>query len=182
MERKTQRSGFGVLVLAGLLIFAACKQPGDDTRSPTGQIEITGIDLKVKGKDSYKIFVQFSEGTNANAGYVAKGDAEINGKTSVTIDLYGSDDKPWNGTGTFSMAMTLSPATVTSENDIDVWGNMDVPLSAENKSFKWAKGFHVNDWDISRVKQIYDGGDSGKPGIICVEKSGIIYPGKSPSP
>jgi hypothetical protein len=177
MYRKIRHNGPGAaLVLAGLLVFAACEQPESD---PTGQIEITGIPSIVdNGKGSYKVFVQLSKGTNAEDGYVAKGDALIDGQNSVIMALKDDKNKPWSGAGTFYIAVVLSPEAVDTWEDIDVYANQIV-FSSTNQSFVWKKNLmYLNTYSPDRVKQIYDGGDSGKPGIICAPESGINYPGK----
>jgi hypothetical protein len=67
---------------------------------------------------------------------------------------------------------------------VDTWRDIDVyagprTFSSENQSFEAVKGWHLgNGFMDAQVQQIYDGGNSGKPGIICVPESGIDYPGK----
>jgi hypothetical protein len=181
MYRKKQHGRLGAaLVLSGLLAFTTCEHYGDSASNPAGQVVISGITKTKKGKDPYKIFVQFSEGISAESGYVAKGDALINGKASVTIELKDPSGRPWIGAGTYNIAIVLSPRAVTVWEDIDVYGGMDKTFSSSNRSFVWAgKGFlYLNGLMSSRVKEIFDGGDTGKPGIICVPESGIDYPGK----
>jgi hypothetical protein len=188
MHRKTQHSGLGTaLVFAGLLVFTACKQPGGNVGDPTSQVEITGIPPQTsKGADSFKIFVQFSKGTSADAGYVAKGDALIEGADSVIMELKNPDGESWSGSGTFNVAIVLSPATVTNWEDIDVRAGQNVVLSSETKRFVWTDEQLINLSGSSlsvmtdRVKQIFNGGSTGKPGIICVPESGIEYPDPSP--
>jgi hypothetical protein len=187
MDRKIVRSVFGAaLVLAALWAFAACKQPDSAEENLAGQIRITGIPATVKGKASYKVFVQLSKGISISAGYVAKGDALINGKDSVAMVLYDSKGAPWLGSGRINMAIVISPAKVDTWKDIDVYGG-PTTFASENQSFAWgAKGLLHLGVESSpgkffmeaQVKQLFDGGSSSAPGIICVSDSGIEYPQK----
>jgi hypothetical protein len=183
MYKKAQHGRLGAaLVFASLLVFTSCEHPGGSAGLPASEFEITGIPQKTaRGKDSYKIFVQFSKGTSADAGYVAKGEALIEGKDSVVMELKDPEGKTWSGDGTFNIAIVLSPNTVATWEDIDVYGHMDVAFSSENRSLAWTEGLiYLNNIPFTSrlVKEIFDGGDSGKPGIICVPESGIDYPGK----
>jgi hypothetical protein len=187
MYRKIWHSGFGAaFVLVGLMVFTACKLPSNSPGDPTGQIRITGIPATAKGKASYKVFVQLSTGVSATFGYVAKGDALINEKDSVVMALYDGDGKPWSGSGIINMAIVLSPAKVDTWKDIDVYAGQTT-FSSEVQSFAWAAkdmlhlGVELSPGKFlmeEQVKQIFDGGDSDKPGIICVPESGIEYPQK----
>jgi hypothetical protein len=173
-------------VIAGLAVFTACKLPSDSSGDPAGQISITGIPATVKGKTPYKVFVQLSKGISATSGYVAKGDALINGKNSVAVVLRDGEGKPWIGSGNINMAIVLSPAKVETWKDIDVYAGQTT-FSSEVQGFAWAaKGMLHLGVESSpgkffmeaQVKQIFNGGNSGKPGIICVPESGIEYPPK----
>jgi hypothetical protein len=187
MYRKTALNRCGAaLALAGMLVFAACEQPDGAEEKLAGQIRITGIPATVKGKTSYKVFVQLSTGMTISSGYVAKGDALINGKDSVSVVLKDNSGKPWLGSGKINMAMVISPAKVDTWKDIDVYAG-PTSFSSENQSFAWAaKGSLHLGAELSpgkffmeaQVKQLFDGGSPGKSGIICVPDSGIEYPQK----
>ncbi|GHV47088.1 hypothetical protein AGMMS49546_36290 [Spirochaetia bacterium] len=174
MRRKMPFISFvPILALLSLLVLAACELPSNDEGAKnTEAIRITGI--PVNGDSTYKIFVQLSEGQDASAGYIAKGDALINGKTSVLIPLFDKNGDPWSGTGWQNMAMVISPRVVTRWQDIDAYGYQK-NFSSQIQTFEWAKEFlHLNTDMPNQVQEIFSGG-SGKPGIICVKESGIDY-------
>jgi hypothetical protein len=186
--KKKSMSGAGrpgaALFLAILAVFASCEQPAGKTGGNTECIRITGIPDEVgeRGRKTYKIFALLSEGMDASAGYVAKGETLYNGRNSALIDLFDPDGQPWTGKGSFNLAIVLSPASVESTKDIDVYANRK-GFSSQVQSFMLGTGsfMDLNTFMPTRVQQIYDGADSGSPGVICDPGSGIDYPGK-PSP
>jgi hypothetical protein len=187
IRRKKMRSkivfmGLGAALV--LVVFAACEGPGDNTKKNAGedteQIQITGIPQTVGNNASYKIFVTLAKSQNAEDGYLAKGVALIEGKTSVAVDLEDPDGMPWSGTGSKYLAVVISPKTVATWEDIDMWGGTIV-LSSKIQSLpkdKW--GFQLSgstyDFMQTRVKQIFngEGTDPFQPGMI-VSDPDIIY-------
>ncbi|GHV90026.1 hypothetical protein AGMMS50268_05290 [Spirochaetia bacterium] len=172
MNKRMSLIGLGVVMaFLSLAVFTACKED-DSITIPTSQIQITGIPATVLSRPSYKIYVQLSAGMDASAGYVAKGEARINGATSVTMDLKNSAGQLCSVTGPINMAVVISPETVhawnSSSPQIEVYANQKI-LSANPQSFVWgsAGGFvHLNEIMLEQVHQIFDGATSGKPGIV----------------
>jgi hypothetical protein len=168
-----------VVVLLSLVVLGGCPQTDDGTKENTEQIEVTNIPAKVGSKDSYKIFVQVSTGTSAAAGWTAKGEAVINGKDSVIMDLKGVDNKAWADQGSFNIAVVLSPSQVDKWEDIDVYGGSSINFSSKIYTFKWGSGVYLNKLMPSQVEQLFNGKgltDPDQKGIICIPESGIKYP------
>jgi hypothetical protein len=180
MVGKITRMGLGAaMVLLSLAVLGGCSQPDDGTKENTEQIQVTNIPPKVGNKDSYKVFVQVSAGATAEAGWVAKGDAVINGKNAVTMDLKDAKGKPWAEQGSFNIAVVISPKAVTTWEDIDVYGGSNLNFSSKIYTFTWGSGFHLNDIMPTQVEQLFNGKGLTAPdqkGIICVPESGIDYP------
>jgi hypothetical protein len=162
MRKKTALTGFGAtIVLLTLVVFAAFGEPNDGTAGAvtnTEQIQITHIPDEVKpGVPAYKIYIQLSTGVNAKAGYVAKGEALINGETSVIIDLHKPDGEPWSDTGNFNFAIVISPKAVGTSKDILVHGG-EKKFELKTQHIAWAPGL-INLHDIvpAQVEEIFDG-------------------------
>ncbi|MDR1319302.1 MAG: hypothetical protein LBJ90_06725 [Treponema sp.] len=122
MKKKFFLSGIGVaLILAGLLALTACPESPASEES-VSRVEVTGFPDKVNGKPAYKIFVQVSKGMGIEDGYVAKGGKLISG-TSAVVDLLDPNGNPWEGKGTYNVAVVISSDEVTSTDDIMVMGD-----------------------------------------------------------
>ncbi|MDR2739593.1 MAG: hypothetical protein LBB68_07155 [Treponema sp.] len=175
------------IILLSLAVLGGCPLSDEDTgiMVKIGKVEITNIPKTVGGKESYKVFVRVSTGDNASAGWVAKGAIEIGDTTSS--DFVDRENKPWTVTGTYNVAIVVSPKEVTTWQDIVAYGGLSKDFSSENPSFNLAHFVNLNVSMPTQVSQLFNGKDiKGNPlpnetGIICVPESGIDYPGK-PSP
>jgi hypothetical protein len=143
--RKTTTNPLALAVpILCLFVLAACPPdaaPVEDTES----VIITGIPLEVNGKDTYKVYVQLSEGTSAAAGHVAEGaalisEAQANGNTyTVTItELKDPDGNPWKGSNNKSANVVIRPKKVDSIADIEAKGNM--MSSSKTLTLNWDNG------------------------------------------
>jgi hypothetical protein len=174
MARRIFRMGLGAaLVLFGLAVFGGCPQD-TGTKENTEQVQVTNIPATIRGKNSYKIFVRVSTGQTAADGWVARGEAVIAGKNSVPMDLKDKNGNPWAEQGSFNLAVVISPQTVYSWEDIDVYGN-PASFSSKIHPFSWGSGVHLNTVMPTQVKQLFNGEGIDDPGIICVEGSGIDF-------
>jgi hypothetical protein len=185
MGRKVSGMGLGAaLVLLSVVVFGGCPQSGDgggDTgiEVTIGNVTVTNIPEMVGTSASYKVFIQISTGSDASAGYVAKGGVTIDAKTSG--GFFKPDGTAWTAdTTAYNVAVVISPLVVTTWEDIVMYG-------AQNKPFSSAQTFNLNSGFIllntmapNSVKAVFDGEGTNpkQPGIICVPESGIDYPGK----
>ncbi|GHT71669.1 hypothetical protein FACS1894110_25100 [Spirochaetia bacterium] len=153
MRRKITPLWFGTAVFLNMAVFTA---PG--VADDAGQVQITNIPREVKnGAQAYKIFIMLSTGTSAKAGYVAKGDALVNGEPLVTVDLKKPDGKPWVGTGMFNIAIVISPKEVSTSDDIEVHGGEKI-FSSKIQHIAWAPGLiNLHDLVPAQVGEIFDG-------------------------
>ncbi|GHT77138.1 hypothetical protein FACS1894130_00520 [Spirochaetia bacterium] len=149
------------MVFLNMVVFVA---PGATDGNAHGSVEntvqaqITNIPGEVKnGGQTYKIFIMLSTGTSAKAGYVAKGEALINGENSVIVDLTKPDGQSWSGTGRFNIAIVISPKEVSTSKDIDVHGG-EKHFSSKIQHIAWTPGL-VNLHDIvpAQVEELFDG-------------------------
>jgi hypothetical protein len=149
------------LVFLNLAVFTAFGEPVDGVNGSgekIEQVQINNIPGEVKtGIPAYKIYIQLSTGMTAKAGYVAKGEARINGKTSVIIDLKKPDGQPWSDTGNFNFAITISPKEVGTAKDILVHGG-EKHFSSKTLQIAWAPGL-INLHEIvpAQVEEIFEG-------------------------
>jgi hypothetical protein len=162
MRRKISLAGFGVaMAVLNLMVFAA---PGaaddgiDGAMENAEQVQISNIPAEVtSGVPAYKIYIQLSTGVTAKAGYVAKGEALIKGKTSLIIDLKRPDGKPWSDTGNFNFAIVISPKEVRTSKDILVHGG-EKHFASKIQHIAWAPGL-INLHEIvpAQVEEIFEG-------------------------
>jgi hypothetical protein len=159
-----------------LLALAACPPDASPT-GDTGTVEITNIPLKVRPgeEDSYKIFIQLSEGNDSDVDPIALGSAKIDGKDNVTLTLHLYDsvtkkesNTPWNDSGTYNVAVTISPQSAPSWEQIVV--NAGQGLFSGKTVLQWDKLLFIDMgkkgifsfWGVTidgpdRVSKIYDG-------------------------
>jgi hypothetical protein len=159
--RKTITNSLALAVsLLCLLALGACPPEASPTEN-TETVVITNIPKQVvEGKDTYKVYVQLSEGMNAAAGYVAKAEALISeavlsGDTyTVTITtLKDSGGNPWKGSNNKSANVIIRPKIVASIADIEAKGNL-IP-SSKTLTLDWnklmpIKGF-ISDADYTKL-------------------------------
>jgi hypothetical protein len=121
-----------------LLVLGACPPEADTTPAEsTTQVEITNIPSKVNEKDTYKVYVLFSEGMSATAGHVARGEATLTaGQTTVTItDLKDTSGNNWTDSNFKSVCVLITAQTVSSEDDTDAHGSLVSP--SKTLSLDW---------------------------------------------
>ncbi|GHV87907.1 hypothetical protein AGMMS50267_02670 [Spirochaetia bacterium] len=186
MCRKMSLVGLGAAIALSLVVFAACKEADEDPVGPSGitdiavtigKVTIINIPETVGGGASYKVFVQLASGQNAEDGAVALGSKEIGAAGEQGFkDNSGS---PWTEAGRYYVAVVVSPATVTSSNDIAVYAPMmQQDFSSPLLTFDLTTFLKLNDIMPGKVPQIFNG--EGLPadqtGVICVPDSGINYP------
>ncbi|GHV54556.1 hypothetical protein AGMMS49579_15370 [Spirochaetia bacterium] len=154
MWRKTALVWFGTVIFLNMAVFTAPGAADEDAE----QVQITNIPREVKsGAQAYKIFIMLSTGASAKAGYVAKGEALINGATSAVINLKKPDGRPWIGTGLFNIAIVISPKEVSTSKDIDVHGGEKI-FSSKIQHIAWAPGLiNLHDIAPAQVGEIFDG-------------------------
>ncbi|MDR2501236.1 MAG: hypothetical protein LBD37_09210 [Treponema sp.] len=110
------------------------------------------------GAASFKIYVQLSSGADQSAGFVAQGQAKIDGKTSVSMDLKDTTGTSWAKQGAFNMAVTISPATTSSYEDILVKASQSTAFNTKKPSFAWDSLLDL--WAMNRtddIQGIYNG-------------------------
>jgi hypothetical protein len=140
--RKTITKTLALAVsLLCLLALAACP-PDTSPTEDTETVVVTNIPKKVNGNDTYKVYVQLSEGMSAAAGYVAKGEALISqaqttGDTyTVTItELKDPAGTPWKGSNNKSVNIIIRPSKVDSIDDIMSKGNLK--SSSKTLNLNW---------------------------------------------
>ena len=157
-----------------LLVLGACPP---ETGSPeisgedTGQVIIKNIPAKIKvGEaevDSFKIYIQFSTSTSENDPHTAISSGKIaeckqpNG--DVILDLYKEEEMttPWEGHGSYYIAITISPQKAPSPDYIQVKvpSISKIPFSSEA---------NIIDWNSSSSKDLNDLGTLGKPRIQAI--------------
>jgi hypothetical protein len=167
-----------VVVFVNLAVFVLRGAADDGINGAvenTEQVQISNIPAEFKnGVPAYKIFIQLSTGVTAKAGYVAKGEALLNGETSVIIDLKKPDGRPWSETGNFNFAIVISPREVRTSKDILVHGG-EKRFSAKTPHIAWAPGL-INLHDIvpAQVEEIFDG--IIKPDTDIIKLPGVSGP------
>jgi hypothetical protein len=162
MRGKMFLAGLGAaMIFLNLVVFVPFGEPDDGAHGSmenAEQVRISNIPGEVKnGVPAYKIYLQLSTGVTAKAGYAAKGEALINGETSVTIDLKKPDGQPWIDTGIFNFAIVISPKEVRTSKDISVHGGERI-FSSKTHGIAWAPGL-INLYDIVpvQVEEIFEG-------------------------
>ncbi|MDR0567697.1 MAG: hypothetical protein LBG87_00625 [Spirochaetaceae bacterium] len=146
----------GALLL--LCLLAGCNHP-DAPDGKTSGITVTNVPAVIgRGSDkdaaSYKIYVQISSGTDQSAGYAAKGEAAINGKSAVTItELKAQNGNLWSGSGSYNLAITVSPQSVSAKEDILVKAVSSAKLGADAVvSFDWNSALDL--WGLGMTENI----------------------------
>ncbi|GHT57182.1 hypothetical protein FACS1894109_08520 [Spirochaetia bacterium] len=161
MRRKLLLVSLGaVLVFLNLAVFTVFGEPIDginDSEGKNEQVQINNIPGDIKtGVPAYKIYIQLSTGMTAKAGYAAKGEALINGKTSVIIDLKKPDGQPWSDMGNFNFAITISPKEVSTAKDILVHGG-EKHFSSQNPQIAWTGLINLHEIVPAQVEEIFEG-------------------------
>jgi hypothetical protein len=168
MRKLTTNPLIPAVSLLCLLVLAACPPDGGDTKSSgndTDKVIIKGIPDKVGGQDSYKIYIQFSEYTDDDKPHTAISSGKIeehkNPDGSVTLSLFEDEEMttPWTGSGSFYIAITISPKNAPSADAIEV----RVPATSK-KSF--SSEANTIDWQSS--KSLKDLGSFGEPRIQAI--------------
>jgi hypothetical protein len=113
-----------------LFILGACP-PEADSPENTEAVVVKNIPSMVNGKPTYKVYVQLSTGMSAAAGYVAKGEALIEGAPTenntytVTItELKDPDGNLWKGSNNKSANVVIRPQEVSGIADMEARGNL----------------------------------------------------------
>lgn len=140
-------------------VVSADDEIGTPAHPNTSKIEISNIPPTIGDKASYKIYVQLSSGMTASAGYIAKGEAKIEGRLSLVIEtLYDPEGNVWSGKGSNNIAITICPQNVSSYNDIQVHATMPT-LAKETEGFDWEKMIDL--WKMpgmsSNIEALYEG-------------------------
>jgi hypothetical protein len=132
---------------------------------------ITNVPSKVRenGPDSFKIYVQLSTSTEDNDPHTAISNGKIaehkNQDGSVTLPLYKDQamTTPWEGSGSYFIAVTISPESASSEQAI--WVKVPVlsvkpsPFSSESNTIDWNTSYDLDklgDFAKPRIKAIYE--------------------------
>jgi hypothetical protein len=152
-----------------LLVLGACPPDADtDTGTKvsgeeTGEIIIKNIPKKMKegGPDSFKIYVQLSESTKETDPHTAISSGKIAGD-NVVLKLYTEQGMttPWKGKGSYYIAITISPKTALSKEDILARvppANLSLspePFSSESNTFDWKELKKIP--LSSRIEAIYE--------------------------
>jgi hypothetical protein len=155
-----------------LLALGACA-PGADEKSPgekTREVIITNIptEMKAGGPVPYKIYVQLSESMSKDDPHTAITSGKIeecrNQDGNVTLRLFEDEAMtiPWEGgSGSYYIAVTISPQSVSSWQDIQVKvpGINRRPFSSETNVIDWASSINLNSLGSlgkPRIEAIYD--------------------------
>jgi hypothetical protein len=153
-----------------LLVLGACPPEAGNPEisgEDTGQVIITNIPSQVNGQDSFKIYIQFSTSTSEDDPHTAISSGKIaeckqpNG--DVILNLYEEKEMttPWEGSGSYYIAITISPQKAPSWNAIQV----EVPsfsknsFSAEANTFDWTSFKDLStlsSFGEPRIQAIYD--------------------------
>jgi hypothetical protein len=162
-----------------LLVLGACPpDAGGGTESSgeeTKQVTITNIPATVGNgnKKPFKVYIQFSTGMDASAGYVAKGEAKLSSEeaTEVTItNLKNASGNTWADSGKFNVCVLIAPESVDSIDDIDAKPKLSVQFS-QNLALNWKNDLlsegMINFRDKYSLAKLYNGiiVDSNDPDI-----------------
>jgi hypothetical protein len=156
-----------------LLVLGACPpEAGGDPEVPgedIGQVIIKNIPTKVNegGKDSFKIYVQFSTSTSQNDPHTAISSGKIadlkQSNGDVVLNLFKEEamTTPWEGRGLYYIAITISPQTVSSSADIQVKvaDTKKIAFSSEANTLDWNSSINLNTMGslgTPRIQAIYD--------------------------
>jgi hypothetical protein len=174
--RKTITNFFALGVsLLCLFILGACAPDAgsggtESSGNSTGQVIITNVPSKVKnGHDSFKIYVQLSTSTDDKDPHTAISNGKIaehkNPDGSVTLPLYKDQAMtiPWEGSGSYFIAVTISPERAPSDQSI--WVKVPVlsvkpsPFSSESNTIDWNASYDLDklgDFARPRIQAIYE--------------------------
>jgi hypothetical protein len=176
MRKTITNSLVPVIPLLCLFILAACPpDAGSDTESSnTETVTITNIPDKVgeNNKKPFKVYIQFSTGMDASAGYIAKGEAKLSseGATEVTItNLKDASGNTWTDSGKFNVCVLIVPEYVDTIDDIDAKPQRSIQ-SSQNLALNWDNLLSesmINFSDPYSLAKLYNGiiVDSNDPDI-----------------
>jgi hypothetical protein len=170
--RKTITTSLALVCsLLCILILGACP-PGagtDTSDKKIGQVIITNIPLKVRedGPESFKIYVQLSTSMSDSDPHTAISSGKIekhkNQDGSVTLSLYEDQEMttPWEGSGSFYIAVTISPKNAPSAEAIRVKvpSSKKNPFSSEANTIDWNTSIDLEDlvfFAAPRIQAIYN--------------------------